>query len=125
MAEGFGRYYGIGKFEVRSAGIFPTGIHPMTIESMREAGIDISEQTSSMLTASLLEWPDYLVTLCGSARDRKPPLPSHVTALHWEIENPDLLYNSEEDRRREFGRVRDEIGRRVRELLDKISKGEI
>ncbi|MEW6014095.1 MAG: arsenate reductase ArsC [Candidatus Zixiibacteriota bacterium] len=125
MAEGFARHYANGRFEVRSAGIFPTGIHPMTIETMKEVAIDISGHCSTMLSASLMEWADYLVTLCGSARERKPRAPSHLTDLHWDIENPDILYTSEEDRRREFARIRDEIGRRVADLLSKIEKGEI
>ncbi|MEP0828623.1 MAG: arsenate reductase ArsC, partial [bacterium] len=94
MAEGFARHYANGRFEVRSAGIFPTGIHPMTIETMREVGVDISGHGSTILSPSLMEWADYLVTLCVSARERKPPAPSHLVDIHWDIENPDILYTS-------------------------------
>jgi arsenate reductase len=125
MAEGFARYFSNGRFQIKSAGLFPTGIHPMTIQTMKEAGIDISDQTSDMLNPAMVEWCDYFITLCGSARDRCPAVPPKVKHFHWDIENPDILYISEEDRRREFARVRDEIKRYVEKLFLQIEKGEI
>ena len=54
-----------------------------------------------------------------------PAVPPKVKHFHWDIENPDILYISEEDRRREFARVRDEIKRYVEKLFLQIEKGEI
>jgi arsenate reductase (thioredoxin) len=125
IAEGFARYYSNGKFQIKSAGIFPTGIHPMAIQTMKEAGVDISEQTSDMLNPSMIEWCDYFITLCGSARDRCPTIKRKAKKFHWDIENPDILYSSDADRCREFARIRDEIKRRVEELFLQIEKGEI
>jgi arsenate reductase len=120
MAEGFGLEYSDGRFEIKSAGISPFGVLPMTIETMIEVGIDISEHTSDLLTSEMIQWADYVVTLCNHARDVCPAIPPDVEHLHWDIENPDRLYASEEARLIEFARVRDEIESRVLQLFEKI-----
>jgi arsenate reductase len=125
MAEGFGKHLAAGTLIVKSAGIFPTEIHPMTVLSMKEVGIDISNQESTLLSREMIDECDYFVTLCSSARDRCKSMLGRVKHIHWEIENPDILYLSEEDRSREFARVRDEIKKRVENLIQKITKGEI
>jgi len=111
------RYYGIGKFEVRSAAFFRLEIH-MKIESIAGAGIDISEQTPVCEDAMECQITSYIMRL---GADRKPRILA-LTALHWRLKTGSTL-NSERTST-EFGRVR-ENRRRVRELLDKISKGEI
>jgi arsenate reductase len=124
MAEGFGKYLAEGKFSIQSAGIFPPGIHPMTIQTMKEAGIDISDHDSTMLSRDMIDKCDYFITLCGSARDKCKPMLYDVKHIHWDIENPDILYTSEEDRRREFTRIRDDIKKLVENLFRQIEKGE-
>ncbi|MCX6826920.1 MAG: arsenate reductase ArsC [candidate division Zixibacteria bacterium] len=125
MAEGFGKALSGGRFGIKSAGTSPVGIHPMTIKTMNEAGIEISDQKSDLLTSELIQWCDYLITLCGSACERIPPLPARVKHIHWDIENPNLLFNSEESRRREFARGRDKIKNEVNQLFSKIDRGEM
>jgi len=125
MAEGFGKSLSNGRFVISSAGTCPIGIHPMTIQTMKEAGIDISDQKSTMLDKKMMAKCDYFVTLCGSAKDSCPAPPAGVKHIHWDIENPDILYTSEESRRKGFARIRDEIKRRVENLLIQIDKGEI
>jgi arsenate reductase len=125
MAEGFGKALSGGRFEIKSAGTAPSGVHPMTIKTMKEAGIDISDQTSDLLTPELIQWCDYLITLCGSACARIPPLPPHIKHIHWDIENPDILYDSEEARRLGFALTREQIKKLVEQLFHQIEKGEI
>ena len=64
MAEGFAREYGKGKVEAYSAGTRPSGqVNPNAIKAMREAGIDISRQTSKGFEAlPPLEFA-YVVTM--------------------------------------------------------------
>ena len=122
MAEGFGREYSDGRFEVRSAGTAPKGIHPETISVMIEAGIDITDQTSDLLTDDLIEWADYVITLCNSARDACPVLPPDMEHIHWDIDNPDHEYSSEEARHNEFTRIRDEIEHYMAEFFNQIDE---
>ncbi len=123
IAEGFGREYSDGKFEIKSAGILPIGVLPMTIETMKEVGIDISEHTSDLLTSEMIQSSDYVITLCNHARDNCPVIPPDVKHIHWDIENPDRLYVSEEARRIEFAKARDIIKSGVRQLIEQINEG--
>jgi arsenate reductase len=44
MAEGLLRHYGKDKFDVFSAGLEPSYVHPLAIKAMAESGIDITNQ---------------------------------------------------------------------------------
>ncbi|MDH4227853.1 MAG: arsenate reductase ArsC [Deltaproteobacteria bacterium] len=117
MAEGFARTYGAGFFEIRSAGTSAAGVvNKASIAAMTEIGIDISKQTSDQLEDDMLDWADVVVTLgCCSAKEVCPV--SFKGEMHdWDIDDP-LGRPSEVMRR-----VRDDIGRRVKELLERLRK---
>ncbi len=78
MAEGFGKALANGRFIISSAGTCPIGVHPMTIQTMKEAGIDISDHKSRMLDKKMMAECNYFITLCGSARDSCPKPPAGV-----------------------------------------------
>ncbi len=118
MAEAWGRELSDGRFEVNSAGVSPFGILPATIETMHEVGLDISEQSSKLLDESLIKWADYIITMCNAARDNCPVFPPEVNHIHWDTENPDRIYLAEEDRRKEFARVRDWIKNKIEKFYD-------
>ncbi len=120
MAEGFGKFYGekLGKeVEVFSAGSEPSGyIHPLAVRVMAERGIDISGQKSKSLEEIPLSDLDLIVTLCGDAAERCPVVPGAET-IHWGLPDPAKVEGTEEEKFEAFRRTRDEIERRVRELL--------
>jgi arsenate reductase len=120
MAEGFGRVLSNDEFDCKSAGTAPIGINPEAIRSMAELSIDISDQSSSFLSGEMLKWANYVITLCGSARDQCPVMPAGVRHLHWDIDNPDKEYSSDEEKVAEFRRVRDEINEKVIALFTKL-----
>ncbi|HRX83198.1 MAG TPA: arsenate reductase ArsC, partial [Pirellulaceae bacterium] len=67
MAEGWTRELLADKVEAYSAGIEAHGMNPNAIQVMKEAGVDITGQ-SSKLADSLGEVPlDLVVTVCGHA----------------------------------------------------------
>jgi arsenate reductase len=70
----------------------------------------------------MLQRADIVVTVCGHADERCPVLPPGITRLHWPLTDPAKATGSDEEIMREFRATRDEIERRVRELLDKISR---
>jgi arsenate reductase len=120
MAEGLGKALAKDRFEIRSAGVCPVGVHPMAARIMKEIGIDISEHTSDFLDTELLRWADYVITLCGYARDNSPLIPPGVKHFHWDIENPDIAYLSEDERSKGFRKVRDEIKKRIEDLFAEL-----
>jgi len=117
MAEGLLRHLGEGRFEAYSAGIEPSGIHPLAIEVMREIGIDISDQSSKPVSQFLgrLHF-GYIITLCRWDEERCPTsFPDVSHRLHWEL--PDPAAAPEEQRLRSFREVRDRLKELVEELV--------
>ena len=114
MAEGFARAAGA---EAYSAGTKPAGyVHPLAVEVMAEKGIDISGHTSKRLDLSFAQTMNTVITVCGEA-DEACPVISHVNRLHWPIADPAKAAGTPEEVLRVFRAVRDDIGRRVNELL--------
>lgn len=112
MAEGFARHYGEGRVEVRSAGTSAAGyVSKSTVRAMEEAGIDISEQTSEQLTPEMFEWADVVVTMGCVPADELCPPSFKGEKLDWNTADP--LGRPWE----EMQRVRDEIEKKVRELI--------
>lgn len=117
MAEGFARALGGGRWEVHSAGLEAHGLNPRAVQVMAEAGIDISRQTSDTIDPNLLDQMDAVVTLCGHAEEHCPVTPPRVHREHWPLPDPARATGTEEEIMARFRAVRDEIRRRVEDLL--------
>jgi len=115
MAEGWAKsILSSDEWEVKSAGIEAHGVNPNAIKAMQEVGIDISEQTSDMIDIETLNNADLVITLCGDANDKCPVTPPNVKREHWGFDDPAKAQGTEEEKWAFFGRVRDEIGQRIR-----------
>ena len=123
IAEGWGRHTGGDAVSVQSAGIEAHGKNPRAIEVMREVGVDISGQESTIVDDHMLQRADVVVTVCGHADEQCPALPPGITRIHWPLADPAKATGSNEEIMREFRATRDDIERRVRALLDSIAKG--
>ena len=101
-----------GRHEARSAGTTPTErVHPEVVEAMAEIGVDLSDRTPHKLETADAEWADVVVTMgCG---DACPYIPGKHY-LDWDL--PDPKGRSLEEVRA----TRDEIGRRVQDLLEAL-----
>lgn len=117
MAEGFWRHYGGEQWEVFSAGISPMGVHPLAIEVMDEAGIDISDQKSQSMSEFADQPFDLVLTVCSNADRQCPSFPGGARKEHWPLDDPVAATGDFDNVMREFRRVRDEIATRVRERL--------
>jgi arsenate reductase len=112
MAAALLDHRGGGRVHVRSAGSTPADeINPAVRTAMNELGIDLSKEFPKALTTDLIEAADVVVTMgCG---DACPVFPGK-RYLDWELTDP-----SGKDLE-EVRRIRDEIDRRVRDLLDSL-----
>jgi len=123
MAEGFGKYYAekLGKdIEVYSAGSNPSGyVHPLAIKVMAEKGIDISKNKSKSLEEIPINELDYVITLCGDAAENCPVVPNANTQ-HWRLPDPARAKGTEEEKLEVFRQIRDEIEKRVKQLIESI-----
>jgi arsenate reductase len=99
--------------EARSAGTTPGDrVHPQVLEVMAELGIDLSDRRPQLLTRELAQWADVVVTMgCG---DQCPVIPGK-RYLDWELPDPAGQPIDE------VRRTRDEISRRVDDLLTQFS----
>jgi arsenate reductase len=114
MAEGWLRYLAGDRFHTFSAGLKPSIVHPLAIEAMREAGIDISGQHSKDVAAFLGRHFSHIITVCDRAQQNCPIFPGPSIREHWSIEDPAFAEGSHDECMRVFRRIRDEIGARVR-----------
>lgn len=122
MAEGWARRLGGPRLSVESAGIEAHGKNPRAIAVMAEAGVDIAGQESTKLTDDMLERADYLVTVCGDADERCPLLPPGTRKEHWPLADPAKATGTEEEIVAHFRATRDEVRRRVSELLERLRR---
>ena len=120
MAEGYAKHFGKDKLEVQSAGIEAHGKNPRALSIMAEDGLDISNQESTIVTEDMLNWADLLISVCGHADENCPivEIPSH--RLHWPLDDPAKAEGSEEEITAEFRRVRDDVKKRVEDLINNI-----
>jgi arsenate reductase len=115
MAEGFLRRYAPHVFEAYSAGLEPKGIHPLTVQVMRDVGIDVSGQRSKSVDEYMGKLMfGYLITVCGHADANCPAVfPGVGKRMHWDFDDPVAFEGTEEERLAEFRRVRDLIRDRI------------
>jgi protein-tyrosine-phosphatase len=110
MAAAFLTHLSAGKIEVRSAGSEPADtINPMVVDAMREVGIDIAAEVPKVLTFDAVETSDLVITMgCG---DACPVFPGKQY-LDWQLDDP------AGHQLPTVRSIRDDIGHRVRDLLD-------
>ncbi len=119
MAEGWAKkYLNHEEWEVKSGGIEAHGLNSNAVKAMKEAGIDISNQTSDIIDSEILNNAALAVTLCGDAKDKCPVTPPKVKREHWGFDDPARAEGTEEEKWAVFQRVRDEIGNRIKHFAE-------
>jgi arsenate reductase len=121
IAEGLMKLMGGEQWEVRSAGILPSYVHPLAVRVMEEVGIDISKQSSKSQDLFLKEEFDYIITLCDHAAKACPNFPGQGNRLHWSVEDPAMSTGTMDERVALFRKARDEIKTRIERFLESKS----
>ncbi len=114
MAEGLLRHDAGDAFEVFSAGTRPSRVRPEAIAVMREIGIDISDHRSKSVDEFTGQDFDFVITVCGNARESCPVLPARTHFVHWSIEDPASVEGAEEQRLDAFRHTRNDLQERLR-----------
>ncbi len=123
IAEGFLRELAGDRFESLSAGMEAKDrVHPMAVQVMQEAGIDISDQHPKGLEEYLgKEFIHYLIVVCNKANETCPRiwpgLMSRENRFYWPFEDPASASGTEEEQLDYFRRVRDEIREKLAEWI--------
>jgi len=109
MAEGLvNALYG-GAYEAFSAGTEPSEVNPHAIQAMAEIGIDIAAHRSKGVEAFKDREFDYVITVCGHAKETCPVFTGGREYLHYGFEDPSGAEINDAGKMAVFRRVRDEI----------------
>jgi arsenate reductase len=120
MAEGWAKHFN--KVEPSSAGLKLNPLNPFAVQVMAEAGVDISQQWPKHIDELHGDF-DYVVTVCDSANEACPVLPSNVKHLHVGFDDPPrlaLFQKGEADMLQVYRRVCDEIRAFVETLPERL-----
>jgi arsenate reductase len=123
MAEGYLKSFDQNLYVV-SAGTEPSGaVHPKAIQVMKEEGIDLSKSKPKSVDEFLNESFDYVITVCGGAKESCPMFTGKVkNRIHIGFDDPAEAVGSEEFILSEFKRIRDEIKIGFGEFYQSIKK---
>ena len=110
MVHGFLQSFS-SNIEVHSAGTRPAAqVNPQAVETMMEAGIDISSHTPKDVSIYLQQEWDYVITVCGGANESCPAFTGKVKhRLHIGFEDPSETTGTPEFIKSEFRRIRNQI----------------
>lgn len=109
MAEGIVNHFLADWIEAFSAGTEASHVNPKAIAVLREIGIDISSNRSKNIDEFAGQEFDYVITLCGDARDKCPIFQGGGKRVHIGFEDPGIATGTEEEVMEVFRRVRDQI----------------
>jgi arsenate reductase (thioredoxin) len=112
MAEGFAKHLGTGKIEVTSSGLAASTVRSEAIATMKDAGIDITSQTSKALSEFKPEDFDVVISLCGCGVNLPPEWVTREIFEDWQLDDP-------AEQPEIFPRVREEVRDRVTKLIEK------
>ena len=131
----FGEYLlrrlGGSRFQVFSAGSFPTGkVNPFAIQVLKDVyNIDASEARSkSWEEFNDIEF-DFVVTVCDNARETCPVWPGQPIVAHWSSPDPAAVEGSDSEKYRAFKEVAFQINRRLQRFtslpFEKLDRHEL
>ncbi len=115
MAEGFAKTLGKGKIEVVSSGLEASQVRPEAIATMKEIGIDITNQHSKPLSDFKPEDFDVVISLCGCGVNLPTDWVLRDVFEDWQLDDP-------AEQPEIFPRVRDEIKDRVTHLIESVTE---
>ena len=122
------RHLGGSRFQVFSAGSFPTGkVNPFAIQVLKDVyKIDASEARSKSWEEFKGVEFDFVVTVCDNARESCPLWPGQPIVAHWGSPDPAAVEGSDSEKYRAFKEVAFQINRRLQLFtslpLDKLDR---
>lgn len=119
MAEALLRKHAGDRFDVVSAGLEPTTVHPLTVRAMNEVGLDLSGHQAKGLDGILGKTAFQLaIIVCERTQKNCPHIyPFAMQRLYWPFEDPAGLQGTEEEQLQKFRDVRNQIEARILDWL--------
>jgi arsenate reductase len=103
------------RFQVFSAGSFPTGkVNPLAIQVLQDVyNIDASEARSKSWEEFKDLAFDFVVTVCDNARETCPIWPGQPIVAHWSSPDPAAVEGTDAEKYRAFKDVAFQINHRL------------
>ncbi|MBI1361531.1 MAG: arsenate reductase ArsC [Alphaproteobacteria bacterium] len=119
MAEALLRKHAGDRFDVVSAGLEPTAVHPLTVRVLNEVGVDLSGHRAKGLDGLMGKTTFQLaIIVCERTQKNCPTIyPFALQRLDWPFEDPAEAQGTEEERLQKFRDVRDQIEARILDWL--------
>ena len=112
IAEGILQEVAGDVLNVQSAGSDPAGfVHPLAVTVLADIGIDISGNSSKHMNEFLSSEVETVITVCDNAEQACPSFPGQANRHHWPFPDPAKAEGTEEEIRKIFETVRDDIRR--------------
>ena len=110
------RRLGGSRFQVFSAGSFPTGrVNPLAVQVLQDVyDVDASQARSKSWEEFKGVEFDFVVTVCDNARESCPVWPGQPVVAHWGSPDPAAVEGSDSEKYRAFKEVAAEINRRLK-----------
>jgi arsenate reductase (thioredoxin) len=113
MAERIFNRLANGRHHARSAGSEPAmPLHPVVLKALHEIGIDASDHVPRKLDMAEVAEVDAVVSTCGE--EACPVTPPGTKRIYWNLPDPKNLPIDQ------VRPIRDEIERRVEELVERL-----
>jgi arsenate reductase len=122
------RRLGGARFQVFSAGSFPTGkVNPLAVQVLKDVyNIDAADARSKSWEEIKDVEFDFVVTVCDNARESCPVWPGQPIVAHWSSPDPAAIEGSDAEKNEAFKDVAFQINRRLQLLtslpLDKLDR---
>lgn len=116
------------RFEVFSAGSFPTGkVNPLAVQVLKDVyDIDASPARSKSMDEFKDVEFDFVITVCDNARETCPIWPGQPIVAHWSSPDPAAVEGTDAEKYRAFKDVAFQINRRLQLFtslpLDKLDR---
>jgi arsenate reductase len=98
-------------FIATSAGIDCRPIHPLTVEVMRDIGIDLESHRPLSVHDLASRDFDFVISLCDQAKDLYSLFPN-AEHIHWQFDDPTVLPNLQRQQNA-FQVLRDQMMQRI------------
>jgi arsenate reductase len=108
-------------FDIESAGLEPSTINPLTIEVMKEEGVDLSQKATNDAFEFFKEGReyDYVIIVCGKDGEEKcPTYPGARERLHWPFDDPAKADGSHDEKLQAFRDIREGIRQKLESFVD-------
>jgi len=122
IAEALINHFKGDRWKAYSAGVSPSRVHPRSIKTLQELGIDCSDLRSKGVDEFLQRDDlDLVITVCDHARESCPVFHHPVKQVHIGIADPTAqIYLTENGGDEAFRTCRNSIQRKIVERLDSL-----